>query len=266
MLDRYRDVVAGRTTLGAVNALFGTRLDSADPGRIVGRIPEVPADGLPGVGAALLLADVLLTGAVGSTLDPTRRTSTLTLHASGLGVPIVAGAELTATADLVAAGPDWGLSQASINSDGVPALTVLARVATMPKGPEWGAAGPGEAVDRAGFAPMHRRTVRRGEASVTEFAAIPASANMGGTVHGGVLAAFVATALDHALDTARPRLTGAPTELDVTYVRAVPTDGATVAVTAGVVHAGSRFASARAELHDATGRLAVFATAARWRG
>ena len=96
--------------------------------------------------------------------------------------------------------------------------------------------------------------------------ASPEFANSGGAVQGGVLAAVAAHALDAVIGGARPRLAGAPTELDVTFVRGVPADGAELSARAEVVHGGTRYAIARGELRDSGGRLAVLASASRWRG
>lgn len=75
-------------------------------------------------------------------------------------------------------------------------------------------------------------------------------------MQGGVLA----TMLAHALDA-----TGGGVELDVTSVGPVATDGERFTARSKLVHGGTRFVAAHADLRDARGRLAAVATASRWR-
>lgn len=240
-LDRLRAAITDPARLAPASRAVGVRVTDVEPGWVVAGLPS--AEVLPPLGAVLVLADFLLGAVVGTELPPGHRVSTLSLHAS---VFAPGAGPLTATARLV--GPDGtGVSHALVrDADGATVASVGSRCAVLPTTSEPPPAEPAEvALDLRATAGGVRAT------------ADPALANYGSTVQGGVLA----TVLAHALDVAAGGV-----ELDVTYLRAVPADGAEFTARATPVHAGRRFAAGRAELFDAGGRLATTATASRWRG
>ncbi|GAA3218282.1 hypothetical protein GCM10017691_00980 [Pseudonocardia petroleophila] len=240
-LDRLRAAVTDPTRLAPASRTVGARLVEVEPGLVVAGLPS--AEVLPPLGAALVLADFLLGAVVGTGLAPGQRVSTLSLHAS---VHAPGTGALTATARLGHLGAT-GVSTAEVcAADGSPVATLSSRCAVLP------AAGPPPVAESSPAALALR--VTPGAASAT---ADPGLANFGSTVQGGVLA----TVLAHALDAAAGGV-----ELDVTFVRPVPTDGTVFTARATPVHAGSRFTAGRAELHDARGRLAAVGAAGRWIG
>jgi len=263
-LERLRSVAAARTSLAPIHSGLGTLLDEVEPGHVRAHIPALPAAELRGVGPIPVLADLVLSGAVSTTLPANTFVTTLTMHVSTLGPLPPTGAPLHGTGHLTSADVDSAVSTATIaDADGRPVAVLTSRCAmvTAPAG---------------STRPTHeRRAVPAPFAGLDlvagadgEFAATAAAtlANSAGAVQGGVLAAVVAHALDVAIGAARPALAGGLCDLDVTFLRGVPTDGATFTVHPDVLRAGLRFASAHAELRDAGGRLSVVASAAQWRG
>lgn len=95
-----------------------------------------------------------------------------------------------------------------------------------------------------------------GDAQAPAFVARPAFGNIRGDVHGGVGALMVERALSAAAR-AHTDAAMAPLDLSVSFVRAIPADGARVAATAGVVHAGRRLLLASGRVHDARNRPAL---------
>ena len=240
-LDRLRAAIADPARLAPASRTAGARLVEVGPGHAVATVAS--AEVLPALGSALVLADFLLGAVVGTCLPPGRRVSTLSLHAS---VTAPGTGALTATARLGHLGTT-AVSHAEVcDAAGAPVATLSSRCAVLP------ASGPPPVAESAPAAlALH---VAPGVASAT---ADPGLANFGSTVQGGVLA----TVLAHALDAA----TGG-VELDVTFLRPVPTDGTRFTARATPVHAGTRFAAGRAELRDARDRLAAIGVAGRWLG
>lgn len=92
-------------------------------------------------------------------------------------------------------------------------------------------------------------------------AADPRFANPMGTVHGGILATLLDSALGCAVQTVLPEGAGYTTVgLEVKFLRAVPLDAGELRATGRVVHAGRRQATAEATLEDTAGRLLATAT------
>lgn len=238
-LERLRAAITDPTRLAPVARTVGVRVTDVEPGRIVAGLPATEV--LPPLGAALVLADFLLGSVVGTGLAPGQRVSTLSLHAS---VFATGAGPLTATGWLVRL-DTTGVSHALVcDADGAPVASTSSRCAVLPT------AAPPPPAEPADITLDLRST-----ADGVRATADPALANYGSTVQGGVLA----TVLAHALDAAAPGV-----ELDVTYLRAVPADGAEVTARATPLHEGRRFAARRAELFDARGRSAAIATASRW--
>ena len=82
-----------------------------------------------------------------------------------------------------------------------------------------------------------------------------------GTVHGGVLATVLDSALGCAVQTKLPPGAGYTTlELKVNYVRPVTTASGPLRCVGRVLHLGRRTATAEARIEDAAGRLCAHAT------
>lgn len=265
-LDRLRAIADGTTALAPVTGSFGTVLDEVEPGSVTARMPIAPPAALRGPDAVLVLADLALSAAAASVLPAGRRVSTLTLHASGYGVRPRPGAALVAVGRLVHVTEDSAVCSAEVrDGEGTPLASLSCRCAVLPAADDRGEEHP-QLTHPEPLAALGAATSVDDGAVAVDAVAAPLLANSGGGVQGGVLAALAGHALDEAVGAARPHLAGAAAELDVTFLRAVPADGSAITARAGTVHTGSRFTSARAEIHGATGRLALVATAAHWRG
>src|SRR5439155_25383170 len=83
-----------------------------------------------------------------------------------------------------------------------------------------------------------------------------------GSVHGGVAATILDSALGCAIHTTLPAGVGYTTsDLQVRFVRALSADTGRVAAEGSVVHAGRRLATAEAKLYaQASGKLLAHAT------
>lgn len=82
-----------------------------------------------------------------------------------------------------------------------------------------------------------------------------------GSVHGGVLATLLDTAIGCAVHSQLPAGTGYTTlELKINYLRPVTTDSGALGCEGRVLHAGGRTAMAEGRVTDAKGRLVAFAT------
>ncbi len=229
-LQRLRAAITDPGRLAPVSRWAGLALDEVEPGRVRARLPSSTI--LPGPGAALLLADFVLGAAIGTHLPAGRRVGTLTLHASLLADP---SGGLVAAGTLTQLAGDSGVSHAEVHDEhGLLVAALSCRCAVLDS---TGSGAPGTPAGKV----------------VDPLVADPALANLGGGVQGGVLAA----ALARVLEVERG-------ELDVTFLRPVPADGAAFAVRAESVHGGSRFTVGRAELRCARGRPAVVATGSRW--
>jgi uncharacterized protein (TIGR00369 family) len=88
--------------------------------------------------------------------------------------------------------------------------------------------------------------------------------NQVGTVHGGVAATLLDTALGAAVHSGLPARTGfATTDLHVRYIRPIMANTGRVIATATAVHTGRRQATAEGRIEaEATGKLIATATAA----
>ncbi|QUQ62762.1 PaaI family thioesterase [Kutzneria sp. CA-103260] len=96
---------------------------------------------------------------------------------------------------------------------------------------------------------------------VVSVATRPEFGNTMGTVHGGVLATLLDTAMSCAVHTTLPAGVGYTTlEIKVNYVRAAHTDGRLLTTEGVVVHAGRRTATAEGRVTDAEGRLIAHAS------
>jgi uncharacterized protein (TIGR00369 family) len=120
------------------------------------------------------------------------------------------------------------------------------------------AAGPPVAVaDLLGMRPI---IVEHGTVTFA-CAADPRFANPMGTVHGGIIATLLDSALGCAVQTVLEEGVGYTTlSLEVKYLRPVATDAGELRATGTVVHAGRRQATAEARLTDAAGRVLATAT------
>ncbi|WP_323182401.1 MULTISPECIES: PaaI family thioesterase [unclassified Streptomyces] len=89
----------------------------------------------------------------------------------------------------------------------------------------------------------------------------PDFANPLGTVHGGIAATLLDSAMGCAVHTTLPAGTGYTTlELKVNYIRAARTDGQVLTAEGKVIHAGRRTATAEGKVLDDQGKLIAHAT------
>lgn len=89
----------------------------------------------------------------------------------------------------------------------------------------------------------------------------PDFANPLGTVHGGIAATLLDSAMGCAVHTTLAAGLGYTTlELKVNYIRAARTDGQTLTAEGTVVHAGRRTATAEGKVLDEQGKLIAHAT------
>ena len=89
----------------------------------------------------------------------------------------------------------------------------------------------------------------------------PTFANPMGTVHGGIVATLLDSALGCAVQTTLDEGVGYTTiSLEVKYLRAIRLDAGELRAEAFVVHAGRRQATAEARLTDREGRVLATAT------
>jgi uncharacterized protein (TIGR00369 family) len=97
---------------------------------------------------------------------------------------------------------------------------------------------------------------------VFEIDAKPEFGNPLGTVHGGITATLLDSALGCAVQTSLPAGASYTTlDLSVTYVKAVPYDGRSLRGEGTTVHIGGRIATAEGRVTDGDGRLVATATA-----
>jgi len=91
--------------------------------------------------------------------------------------------------------------------------------------------------------------------------ASPRFANPMGTVHGGIIATLLDSAMGCAVQTLQPEGTAYTTlSLEVKYLRPVTVDAGRLRATGTVVHAGRRQATAEGRLVDDAGRVLATAT------
>jgi acyl-coenzyme A thioesterase PaaI-like protein len=238
-------MAAGAGSLAPVHAALGTVLDAVEPGRAVARVPRLPPHRLRGPGVVAVLGDLVLSAAITSSLGAGLRISTLTLHTAMLGPLPPPGAELVANAELVAPAGATAVSRGEVcAADGRPVAHLAARCAVLPSAGEDGLIR--EPVDPDVFAALG-----------PELRAAATLANSAGGVQGGVLAAVVGHRIAEELGAGL-------CDYDVTFVRAVPADGAGMTVDVEVRHGGRRLVAADARLRDAAGRVAVLASATCW--
>jgi len=107
---------------------------------------------------------------------------------------------------------------------------------------------------------MELTDVEHGRVGFT-LSTVPDFANPLGTVHGGIAATMLDSAMGCAVHTTLPAGVGYTTlELKVNYIRSVATDGRTLTAEGTVIHAGRTTATAEGRVHDAAGNLIAHAT------
>lgn len=85
--------------------------------------------------------------------------------------------------------------------------------------------------------------------------------NPAGTLHGGVMATIVDSAMCCAIWTTLPAGVGVTTmELKIGLLRAVTRESGTLVCRGSLIQAGQRSAAAEARVHDAAGRICAYAS------
>ena len=83
-----------------------------------------------------------------------------------------------------------------------------------------------------------------------------------GTVHGGVIATLLDSAMSCAVQSVLPAGTGYTTlEINVNYLRPITSAAGTMTCEGTIIHMGGRLATAQARLTDAAGKLYAHSTA-----
>jgi uncharacterized protein (TIGR00369 family) len=86
-------------------------------------------------------------------------------------------------------------------------------------------------------------------------------ANPLGTLHGGICATLLDSAMSCAVHTTLDAGVGYGTlELKVNYIRSVPVDGVRLTASASTIHVGRKTATAEGRVHDPEGRLVAHGT------
>jgi uncharacterized protein (TIGR00369 family) len=89
----------------------------------------------------------------------------------------------------------------------------------------------------------------------------PDMANPLGTLHGGICATLLDSAMGSAVHTTLEAGVGYGTlELKVNYIRSVPVDGVKLTATAHTIHVGRKTATAEGRVYDEQGRLVAHGT------
>jgi uncharacterized protein (TIGR00369 family) len=89
----------------------------------------------------------------------------------------------------------------------------------------------------------------------------PQFSNPLGTVHGGIHATLLDSAMGCAVHTTLPAGVGYTTlELKINYVKAIALDAGTLTCTGSVIHVGGRVATAEGRIVDSAGRLVAHGT------
>jgi uncharacterized protein (TIGR00369 family) len=89
----------------------------------------------------------------------------------------------------------------------------------------------------------------------------PDFANPLGTLHGGICATLLDSAMSCSVHTTLEAGVGYGTlELKVNYIRSVPVDGVKLTATAQTIHVGRKTATAEGRVHDHEGRLVAHGT------
>ena len=119
------------------------------------------------------------------------------------------------------------------------------------------------AIPPPGFAVLLDLTLENVEEGRVTFALEPGDAHLNplGTVHGGLLATMLDSAMGCAVQSVLPADASYTTlQLDVKYVRSPPLGRGRIVAEGTVVHAGRRTATAEGRVLDADGRLCAHAT------
>jgi uncharacterized protein (TIGR00369 family) len=262
-LDRLRAATGSAPVPVAVS--LGIAIESVDEGRMTARLADAAPAVLRGPGPALVMMDMVLSAVITTVLPTERAISTLTLHWAGTGPFPTAAGPLVGIGTVVHVTEDSALSTGQLVDDSGDVVAIVTnRSALLPRPDGW--TGGWAAAQAPDGPPGFTALDLDGGPSRWTGVGAPSLSNTVGAVQGGVVAAVCAHVLDEVVGAARPHLAGATVDLDVTYLRPVPSDGSAFAVDAEPVHTGSRLSAARAGIRDATGRLAITAAATHWRG
>jgi uncharacterized protein (TIGR00369 family) len=284
LIDRIRAAGALEAAYIPVHARFGVRAIDAQPGRTTFGQEIGPhlldARGLLCPGAFLIAADAALGSAIATGLPPQRSVMSLSIHVQFVTLDPGAARDFAIRAESVHVGERSAFSVGTIIDDAgrtvahissqcgfVATPRTLGPFAPMTTFDPIGPAEPSEgglaavAVRRAGA-----RLARAVDGEVTVVAtSTPDVRNSRGDLQGGVLGLLAEQAISACLVRSSPALGRAATmELGISYVRAVRADHPRVEITARTEHPGRRFAVARAQGRDDSGRVVVLASGSRY--
>jgi uncharacterized protein (TIGR00369 family) len=270
-LDRLRSLISREQPLAPVHDAFDIRLTEVSAGRCAARMPAellVTQRDPRSAGPLFVLADGVLGVAISSTLPEDRGVTTLGLSMRTHASWWPSSGWLTATAGADDVDDEAGTSRGEIRDADARLLATFDTRCAVIDAPELWLSGDLERVDPAEAADATQRRLELGIDADTVTLTAPTGPGLGnarGALQGGVLALFADLLLMPLLDR-RPERTehseepAAPLRHDLSlhYLRAAA--AGTIRGRAERVHPGRRLSTARAELHDATGRLLVTAT------
>jgi uncharacterized protein (TIGR00369 family) len=284
IVDRIRTAAAQNAAYIPVHAQFGVRALDARPGRTSFGQQMGPhlldARGALCPGAFLIAADAALGSAIVTQLPAGQSVMSLTIHAHFVSLDAQNATDFEVRAESVHLGERSAFSIGTITDDHgrtVAHISSQCGYSAAPRtfGPQTPVPPPDlfvasaerddalapVAVQRAG---AHLARSADGEVIITAIST-PEVRNSRGDLQGGVLGLLAEQAVTASIVGSSPGLRDAETmELDISYVRAVRADHPRVEITARTEHPGRRFAVARAQGRDDSGRIVVLASGARY--
>lgn len=254
-LIRLRAVMADGLGFAPAHGAFGVQFVRAEPGVSGARMPVAAAledgDRSLAAGGLLVLFDALLGSSVASALPPGTAMTTLTMHLQFTDLRRPDGEWLEGTGRRVAADSGSALSTAEIVDAGGRLVSIgSSRCVVLP---DTAAAPMAEPVaPRDGEPGAWRRAVRvdaTDERATGRIRATPDWGNPRRQMQGGAVALLAERTL-HELWRAHD-LDAAPCfDLDITFLRGLPTDGRDLACRAVLGHRGRSLGTAQAEILD----------------
>jgi acyl-coenzyme A thioesterase PaaI-like protein len=256
-LARLERVIAAELLYAPAHAAFGVRFVRAETGVSVARMPVVGAleDGgrTLAAGGLLVLFDALLGSSVASALPAGSAMTTLTMHLQFTDLRHPGGEWLQGTGRRVALDGLSALSTAEVTAaDGRLVAIGSSRCVVLPDAATAPMAEPGDGQPLGELGAWRRAVVVEpvGGGARGRARADAGWANPRGHVQGGAVAMIAERTLHelwrpHDLDAADCF------DLDITFLRALPSDGREITCRGTLAHRGRSLGTARAEVLDA---------------